>query len=149
MRDMIPPTTSRVAQNTSPNVNAAIRGETLSRLQKATETHDYADAIRRTKHAWDTERVLETNASALLLISLALGIFKDRRWLWVTTGVAAFLFQHAVQGFCPPLPIIRRLKVQTAEELFIERLALRLLRGDFSEGIPVQSEEALFKAENS
>lgn len=148
MRELILPTAARVAQNTNPKVNAAVRAETLSRLRAAADSHGYAAAIRRTECAWDTERVLEANATALILASLALGIWKDRRWLWLTGAVAAFLLQHAVQGFCPPLPVIRRLGIQTAEELANERLALRLLRGDFSGCVPEMPEKALLEAEN-
>lgn len=147
MRDLIPLTATRVAQNTNPKAGAAIRAKTLTRMRDAADTHGYAAAIRRTERAWDTERVLETNASALILASLALGVWKERRWFWLTGAVSAFLFQHAVQGFCPPLPVIRRLGVQTAEELANERLALRLLRGDFAEYLPDGPEDALQKAE--
>jgi hypothetical protein len=45
--------------------------------------------------------------------------------------VTAFLFQHAVQGWCPPLPILRRLGFRTASEIDTERYALKALRGDF------------------
>jgi hypothetical protein len=46
------------------------------------------------------------------------------------TGTA-FLFQHAVQGWCPPVPILRRLGYRTAREIDDERAALKALRGDF------------------
>jgi hypothetical protein len=42
-----------------------------------------------------------------------------------------FLLQHAVQGWCPPLPLLRRLGVRTADEINEERYALKALRGDF------------------
>jgi len=45
--------------------------------------------------------------------------------------VAAFLFQHAVQGWCPPIPVLRRLGVRTSREIELERIALKALRGDF------------------
>jgi hypothetical protein len=46
--------------------------------------------------------------------------------------VLAFLFQHALQGWCPPVPILRRLAFRTASEIEHERYALKALRGDFS-----------------
>ena len=67
----------------------------------------------------------------ILLSSLALGVWKDRRWLWLTGGVAAFLLDHALRGWCPPLPVIRALGVRTAREIGAERTALKALRGDF------------------
>ena len=50
--------------------------------------------------------------------------------------VTAFLFQHAVQGWCPPVPILRRMGFRTADEINRERYALKALRGDFQ---PVQA----------
>jgi len=81
---------------------------------------------------WDIERVLEANAAAVLLLGLALGHFHSRRWYLLSTAVAAFLFQHARQGWCPPTPLFRRLGVRTAQEIDCERHALKALRGDFS-----------------
>lgn len=49
----------------------------------------------------------------------------DRRWLALLAVVTAFLFQHAVQGCCPPLPILRRLGFRTAEEIGQEGCALK------------------------
>ncbi|HEX8751092.1 MAG TPA: hypothetical protein VF732_08255 [Nitrospira sp.] len=81
---------------------------------------------------WDIERVLEVNAAAVLLLGLALGHFHRRRWYLLPTAVAAFLFQHARQGWCPPMSLVRRLGVRTAQEIACERHALKALRGDFS-----------------
>ncbi|HJS07611.1 MAG TPA: hypothetical protein VJ809_08115, partial [Pirellulales bacterium] len=53
--------------------------------------------------------------------------------------VLSFLFQHAVQGWCPPVPVLRRLGVRTREEIDREKYALKALRGDFSE-VAVNSE---------
>jgi hypothetical protein len=47
--------------------------------------------------------------------------------------VLTFLFQHAVQGWCPPLPVLRRLGVRTRKEIDRERYALKALRGDFAD----------------
>ena len=57
----------------------------------------------------DIERTLEANAASLSLIGVTLGLTVDRRWLALPVGVAAFLLQHAVQGWCPPVPVLRRL----------------------------------------
>jgi hypothetical protein len=43
-----------------------------------------------------------------------------------------FLFQHAIQGWCPPVPVLRRLGFRTANEIEQERTALKALRGDFN-----------------
>ena len=55
--------------------------------------------------------------------------------MFLTFFVLGFLFQHAIQGWCPPVPVLRRFGVRTAAEIEEERYALKLLRGDFS-GLP-------------
>lgn len=80
---------------------------------------------------WDIERTLEANASTLAFTATMLAATIDRRWLALPAIVTGFLFQHAMQGWCPPLPILRRLGFRTAEEKNQERYALKALRGDF------------------
>lgn len=58
-----------------------------------------------------------------------------RRWLLLSGTVCGFLLQHALQGWCPPLPAIRALGVRTKEEIDSERYALKVARGDFGEAI--------------
>lgn len=87
--------------------------------------------IRNLEGEWDMERVLETNASALVLTGVVLGAFVDRRWLWLSGTVAAFLLQHAVQGWCPPVPIFRPFGIRTRSEIDTEKYALKAMRGDF------------------
>ena len=67
----------------------------------------------------------------MALVGLGLGTFVDRRFYLLPAAVAGFLLQHAVQGWCPPLPVFRRLGVRTAYEIEEERYALKALRGDF------------------
>ncbi len=42
-----------------------------------------------------------------------------------------FLLQHALQGWCPPVPFFRERGVRTAAEIGRERYALKALRDDF------------------
>ena len=86
---------------------------------------------------WDIERTLEANASLVALIGLGLGAFVHRRFYLLPAVVAGFLLQHALQGWCPPLPVFRRLGVRTAREIE-ERTTLKALRGDF-QGVPAAS----------
>ncbi len=57
----------------------------------------------------------------------------DRRLFVLPAIVAGFLLQHAVQGWCPPIPIFRRLGIRTASEIDSERYALKVIREDFNE----------------
>ena len=51
------------------------------------------------------------------------------------SSVTWFMLQHALQGWCPPLPVLRRMGVRTAAEIHQEIIALRILRGDFLERV--------------
>jgi hypothetical protein len=48
----------------------------------------------------------------------------DRRFLALPAAVLGFLLQHAVQGWCPPVPVLRRLGFRTQTEIEDERHAL-------------------------
>jgi hypothetical protein len=82
---------------------------------------------------WDIERAIELNASAIAFAGVALGYFLHPYWLALPALVTAFLFQHALQGWCPPVPILRRMGFRTADEIGKERMALKALRGDFEQ----------------
>jgi hypothetical protein len=47
--------------------------------------------------------------------------------------VLGFLLQHAVQGWCPPIALFRRIGIRTRREIDAEKHALRVLRGDFDD----------------
>jgi hypothetical protein len=103
------------------------------------------ERIHELEREWDIERVLEANAASVALIGLTLGVSADRRFLILPFAVAGFLLQHALQGWCPPLPILRRLGIRTSAEIQQEILALRILRGDFIDK-PVYPESLLATA---
>lgn len=123
----------RVREATDPALNAKLDAERLRRVASAVDQPNevIAARIRELDRAWDVERVLEANASTLMLLGVALGRLHSRKWLWLSTLVPAFLLQHALQGWCPPLPVIRRFGVRTRAEIDVERTALKVLRGDF------------------
>ena len=74
---------------------------------------------------------LEANTASAAFTGTLLATTVDKRWLALPALVGVFLFQHAVQGWCPPVPILRRLGYRTSREIETERLALKALRGDF------------------
>lgn len=140
---MIPHTAERVTRHTADWVTERIRRRMEERLVRIAEEvramDGRLDAVEARLNAldreWDIERTLEANAATVSLIGLVLAITVDRRWLALPVAVAAFLLQHAVQGWCPPLPVLRRLGVRTAAEIEEERCALKAFRGDF-DGLP-------------
>jgi hypothetical protein len=131
---MFPATVDRVERNTADHVNARIEETTFEHVNKYRGAHPsrITERLRELDNEWDVERCLETAAPTISLIGLALGITKDRRWLAVPAIVQTFFLQHALQGWCPPLPVLRRLGFRTTSEIERERNALKALRGDFA-----------------
>ncbi|HYC48943.1 MAG TPA: hypothetical protein VED01_25990 [Burkholderiales bacterium] len=127
----------RVRAHTAHAVNAAIDDAMRDRLFAYSTCSDEEISARldALDDEWDIERYLEVLAPGFALAGLALGLVRDRRWLILSGGVLAFLLQHAVQGWCPPLAVLRRIGVRTRREIDEERYALKALRGDFS-GLP-------------
>jgi hypothetical protein len=130
---MFSSTTERVTLHTPPHVNEKI----YRRIEQSIDRHGAAgpDAIDRRlaelDREWDVERTLETNFSAVVLLGMGLGLLVDRRWFALAGVAAGFTLQHAIQGWCPPVAIFRRLNVRTQTEIDYERYALKALRGDF------------------
>lgn len=123
----------RVPFNTKEQVNSSIRSRTEDSLDRYifSPRREIDDRLRELAREWDVERTLEMNAALLSLAGLGLGIRISRKWLALPLVVASFLLQHALQGWCPPVTVLRRLGFRTATEINAERCALKLLRGDF------------------
>ena len=129
MSDLLPETADRVPESTPEAVNERLRREIGDRLRYYATNPDEIDGrLEELEREWDVARTLEANASALILVGLGLGSTADRRFLALPTVVAAFLLQHALQGWCPPIPVLRRLGVRTRREIEAERYALEALR---------------------
>jgi hypothetical protein len=132
---MIPTTVARVPQHTAQAANDAIRRETEQNIARLRHAGPSAieRRLRELDEEWDIERVLEANAATAVIIGTTLGATVNRRFFALPAIVGAFLLQHAVQGWCPPLPVFRRLGFRTATEIDRERFALKALRGDFAD----------------
>ena len=135
----------RVRANTSQSVNSEIDQQIADRLgqYEGKTPGEISGRIRELEREWDVERLLEMNASGLAFGGLLMGVLNNKKWLVIPGIVLPFLFQHAVQGWCPPLPVLRRLGVRTREEIDREKYALKALRGDFEDVTgPHQAERA-------
>ncbi|VTU31559.1 hypothetical protein H6CHR_03623 [Variovorax sp. PBL-H6] len=139
--DRLPATANRVELHTRPELNEAIRQRTdaeVVRLERAPAS-EIEQRLETLDREWDVERLLQTNASIIVLLGMALATTVDRKFLLLPAGVFGFFAQHALQGWCPPIPVFRRLGVRTQREIERERYALKALRGDFDQ---VPSSEA-------
>ncbi|QDU90045.1 hypothetical protein Pla175_34440 [Pirellulimonas nuda] len=130
---MIPSSVERVPQSTCDEINEQIRQNAERQIARCASAGPQAinDRLDELDHEWDVERTLEANAATLTLIGLALGAGVNRKWYLLPTAVAGFLLLHAIEGWCPPLPVLRRLGYRTRSEIDHERYALKYVRGDF------------------
>src|SRR5690606_2000337 len=99
---------------TAPDPRAA--GDAAERIRRQTEINlsyfalfpEFIDSrLADLDDELDVERALDATSSTLSLAGLALGVAISRRWLLLPITVQAFFLQHAMQGWCPPLPLMR------------------------------------------
>lgn len=133
LRDRFPATDTRVEQSTPRRVNDEIRAATQRSVQRyaGADEEEITRRIDELDREWNIERTLEMNAATLACTGALLALTVNRRFAWISAVVTGFLLQHALQGWCPPLPIFRKRGVRTAREINQEKTALRILRGDF------------------
>lgn len=131
---MIASSSDRVKVNTDDALNERIARDAGVRITFYAQNPELIDErLQQLDEEWDIERALETGSSCLTLAGLVLGVGSSRKWLLLSMAVQGFFLQHALQGWCPPLPVLRALGFRTADEINQERYALKALRGDFDE----------------
>jgi hypothetical protein len=138
----LPATKERVPAHTAEHVNEKIRRETDDHVRRLSrQPAAIGQRLGELDAEWDIERAIEMNASALAFIGTVLGYFAHPYWLLLPALVTAFLFQHSIQGWCPPVPVLRRFGFRTVYEIEEEKQALKALRGDY-EGVAAASDKA-------
>lgn len=126
---------SRVAQNTPAKTNDQLQRRLHEHIEYYRKHPEEIQArMKELNREWDIERTLEVNSSALTLTGLLLGATVSRKWLILPIAVQAFFLQHAVQGWCPPLPVLRSMGVRTIQEIESERHALQNILREHSQG---------------
>jgi hypothetical protein len=136
MIDAVSNTEEPVAEDTEEQMNQRIRRETEARvLYYAQRPNEIDGRLAELDEEWDVERFLQTNVGIISLFALGMATF-HRRWIVIPAVIAGFLVQHAIQGRCPPVALVRKLGIRTTREINHERFALKALRGDFRDLIP-------------
>lgn len=123
---------NRVRENTSQRFNAEIDKETLKNVHRYASLGQEAidQRIAELDKEWDIERLLELNAAAIAFAGTFMAGLGKKRYMFLPGLVTAFLAQHAIQGWCPPLPVLRALGFRTRSEISREKYALKVLRED-------------------
>lgn len=123
----------RVRDNTAHKENTQIDQITIQNLRSfvGKSNKEIAERIAQLDKEWDIERVLSINMATLAIVGIALTLFVNIYWILLPLVVLLFYLQHAIQGWCPPIVIFRKLKIRTRPEIDREKYALKALRGDF------------------
>lgn len=111
-----------------------IRNQSISKLNrlKNSSKAELSRQIKQLNCEWDTERVIEVHGASVILLGAFMGVRGGRFGFCLTSMAGIFLLHHGLYGWCPSLPVIRKLGIRTAEEINIEKTVLKMLRGDFS-----------------
>jgi hypothetical protein len=124
----------RVQANTPANIKEKIERDILHSIRYYSHNKkEIPPRLRELDAEWDIERTLELNAAVLALAGTLLAAFHNRKWLILPAIVTSFLTQHATQGWCPPLPLLRSLGIRTRQEIDSEKYALKALLGEFKD----------------
>jgi hypothetical protein len=126
----------RVRDHTGQSANRRIAEQTSARVERVLARgrdaviHRLAELDRE----WDVDRALMVNFAVVGGAAYATGLLRlgERRWLrprrkgWLYffSAQLGFLLLHGTVGWCPPLPVFRRLGVRTKTEIEAERQAL-------------------------
>ncbi|AAK76785.1 hypothetical protein BJV85_003881 [Clostridium acetobutylicum] len=130
LHTICPPTSKRVAMNTSNEINLKIQKKLCSNIEAYNKMskEEILSKIHELDAEWDIERILETNAASIILLSIAAGLIKKNSGYFKFAGiVSGFLLQHAIHGWCPPLPLLRKMGIRTQEEIDEEKFHLKRL----------------------
>jgi hypothetical protein len=126
---MVAKSIDRVPRQTRSEINDRIRQQTDVNIAYFTQhPEQIRQRLRELDEEWDIERALETAAPTVTLFGIAMTFLRGRKWILLPILVQSFFLQHALQGWCPPLPILRKMGFRTVEEIDRERYALRAVQ---------------------
>lgn len=126
MASLLNPGIDRIRSNTNDDINEKIDHKTRDNIlwYSREDPETIQERINELDKEWDMERVLILNAALFSLTGLLAGKFKAKIWTMLPFIVSTFLIQHAVQGWCPPIEIFRRMGIRTRKEIDMEKYSL-------------------------
>ncbi|HVV88099.1 MAG TPA: hypothetical protein VHE35_33895 [Kofleriaceae bacterium] len=126
-----PPTEDRIRAHSSPEANRRIDDQTRGALDVAALSPEAAMMrLAELDREWDLDRAVMLSFGVLgaLTARAAMRSLRARGRLggwgllfWAQVG---FLVHHAVRGWCPPVPVLRRLGFRSSQEISAERCAI-------------------------
>jgi hypothetical protein len=120
----------RVRRHSSERVNAKVDAGLRESARRSFTPEGLRAQLAVLDREWDLDRALMASFALLGGLTFALGLrsIRARRkangWLVLFGTQLGFLLFHAVHGWCPPVPVLRRLGFRTAREIEAERHAI-------------------------
>lgn len=121
----------RIREHTRESVNKRIDRQTLGAVADSIGSSDeIVTRLGEIDREWNVDRALMLNFAAIGGFTAAMTMRNLKRtgrfggwgvFFWVQVG---FLAYHAIRGWCPPLPVFRRLGFRSANEIGAEREVL-------------------------
>jgi hypothetical protein len=134
--DLQPPTHDRIREHSSEGANRRIDRETRGAIAEARHSSVARTArIRELEKEWNIDRALMLNFGIVGAFTAFKAMQQMKRtghlggwglFFWVQMG---FLVNHAVRGWCPPMPVFRRLGFRSPNEISAEMVALHQTDG--------------------
>jgi len=112
----------RVRRNSSAHANEVIDKTIESNIRRFSKSspEEITERIRELDREWDIERILETMAPSFALFFIFMGATSHHWYSFIfkfmSCFVLTFLLIHAIQGWCPPIPVLRNFGIRTRSE---------------------------------
>lgn len=115
-------TRDRIRLHTTQGINEKIDQQTVCNIlnYSALSREDIINRIQELNKEWDIDRAIMANFAVVGSLTLLRGLFK-RRSLGLLGLQLPFLLFYAAKGWCPPLPLFRRLGFRTKSEIEAEK----------------------------
>lgn len=127
-----PPSNDMIRERTSAGSNERIDRETQGAIDDAVRSPDQIRArLAELDREWDVNRALMLNFAVVGGLSASLmarSLLRERKvggWGAFFITQMGFLAHHAIRGWCPPMPVFRRLGFRSSREINEERNMLQ------------------------
>ncbi len=130
-QDWEPPTHDRLREHTSDHVLRRLDDRTQDALDRVGDSEPAIRArLADLDREWDVDRTVLLSSAIVGTISAGMtmrSLLRHGRiggwgaFFWMQMS---FLAHHAIRGWCPPMPVFRRLGLRSQQEICAEREAL-------------------------
>lgn len=115
----------RIRQRTAAAVNQQIDRQIEANIEglRGAAPNDIRERLARLEKEWDVDQILQAQTGALVNLGISWGR-RDRRGYWLAGLGFGSMLSHAISGWSPTLPLLRRLGFRTRREIDREKFAL-------------------------